>query len=107
MNIMLVSVTERTREIGVRKALGATRTNVLLQFLVEALTLCLLGGLIGVLLGTSAAFGLARFAGWNTLVSPGAVVVAFGFSGIIGVFFGLWPARRAAMLDPIEALRYE
>ena len=107
MNIMLVSVTERTREIGVRKALGATRTNILSQFLVEALVLCLLGGFIGVVLGTGAAVGLARFAGWNTLVSPGAAVVAFGFSGAIGVFFGLLPARRAARLDPIEALRYE
>jgi len=107
MNIMLVSVTERTREIGIRKALGATRAAILSQFLVEAMTLCLLGGTIGIVLGGGGAIALSRFAGWNTLMSPGAAVVAFGFSGAIGVFFGIWPARRAALLDPIEALRFE
>jgi putative ABC transport system permease protein len=107
MNIMLVSVTERTREIGVRKALGATRGNIMLQFLIEALTLCLLGGILGILLGTGAAILLAKVAHWNTLISPTAIIVAFGFSAFIGLFFGLWPARRAASLDPIVALRYE
>ena len=107
MNIMLVSVTERTREIGVRKALGATRGNILLQFMIEALTLCILGGAIGVLLGIGTTVVLARVMQWNTLISPSAVVVAFGFSALVGLFFGIWPARRAARLDPIVALRYE
>jgi putative ABC transport system permease protein len=107
MNIMLVSVTERTREIGVRKALGATRNNILLQFLIEALTLCVLGGLIGVLLGAGTTVVLARVMKWNTLISGSAVVIAFGFSALVGLFFGIWPARRAAKLDPITALRYE
>jgi putative ABC transport system permease protein len=107
MNIMLVSVTERTREIGVRKALGATRGNIMLQFLVEALALCLVGGGLGVLLGIGAAITLARVMQWNTLISPAAVTIAFSFSALVGLFFGLWPARRAASLDPIVALRYE
>ena len=107
MNIMLVSVTERTREIGVRKALGATRGNIMLQFLVEALALCLVGGLLGILAGVGAATALSRFMQWNTLISPMAVAVAFGFSALVGLFFGMWPARRAARLDPIVALRYE
>jgi putative ABC transport system permease protein len=107
MNIMLVSVTERTREIGIRKAMGATRTDILMQFLVEALALCLAGGVVGILLGTSAALAMSRFLRWNTLISPLAIVVAFGFSAAVGLFFGLWPARRAARLDPIAALRYE
>jgi putative ABC transport system permease protein len=107
MNIMLVSVTERTREIGVRKALGATRNNILLQFMIEALTLCILGGAIGVLLGVGTTVVLARVMQWNTLISPSAVIVAFGFSALVGLFFGIWPARRAARLDPIVALRYE
>jgi putative ABC transport system permease protein len=107
MNIMLVSVTERTREIGVRKALGARRGTIRLQFLVEALALCLVGGALGVLLGVGAAITLSRVMQWNTLISPAAVTIAFGFSAIVGLFFGLWPARRAARLDPIVALRYE
>jgi len=107
MNIMLVSVTERTREIGVRKALGATRGNILLQFMIEALTLCTLGGAMGVLLGIGTTIVLARVMQWNTLISPSAVIVAFGFSALVGLFFGIWPARRAARLDPIVALRYE
>ena len=107
MNIMLVSVTERTREIGIRKALGARRRTILLQFLVEAVTLCMVGGTIGVLAGAGTAMALARFQGWNTLVSGESVVVAFVFSAFIGVFFGMWPARRAARMDPIEALGHE
>ncbi|HEX7185584.1 MAG TPA: ABC transporter permease [Thermoanaerobaculia bacterium] len=107
MNIMLVSVTERTREIGVRKALGARRRDILLQFLIEALVLCLAGGAVGVLVGTGGAMALQRLAGWNTAISSGAIAIAFLFSAAVGIFFGLWPARRAARLDPIEALRYE
>jgi putative ABC transport system permease protein len=107
MNIMLVSVTERTREIGVRKALGATRRSILLQFMVEALVLCLMGGLLGILLGSGGAMALSRLANWNTLISPGAVVLAIAFSAGVGLFFGIWPAQRAARLDPIQALRYE
>jgi putative ABC transport system permease protein len=107
MNIMLVSVTERTREIGIRKALGATRLNILMQFLIEALTLCLLGGVIGILVGVGTAVLLARVMQWNTLISPMAVAIAFAFSAAVGLFFGIWPARRASRLDPIVALRYE
>ncbi len=107
MNIMLVSVTERTREIGVRKALGATRVNIMMQFLIEALTLCLLGGMLGILAGVGAAVLLSKVMQWNTLISPGAVGIAFLFSAAVGLFFGIWPARRAARLDPITALRYE
>ena len=107
MNIMLVSVTERTREIGIRMALGATRFSVMLQFLVESVTLCLLGGLLGVGAGMGAAKLLSHFAGWETFVSPQSVGLAFAFSAGVGLFFGILPARRAARLDPIEALRYE
>lgn len=107
MNIMLVSVTERTREIGVRKALGATKINIMLQFLIEALVLCVSGGVIGIILGVGVAVVMARVAGWNTLVSPMSIVLAFGFSAAVGLFFGIWPARKAASLDPIVALRYE
>jgi putative ABC transport system permease protein len=107
MNIMLVSVTERTREIGVRKALGATRLNILMQFLIEALVLCLLGGVIGILLGMGTAILLAKVMQWNTLISPMSVAIAFAFSAAVGLFFGIWPARRASRLDPIVALRYE
>jgi putative ABC transport system permease protein len=107
MNIMLVSVTERTREIGVRKAIGATKANILLQFLVEALVLCLVGGALGIVVGIGAAHALSSWAQWNTLISPFAIVLAFAFSFMVGIFFGIWPARRAAGLDPIVALRYE
>jgi putative ABC transport system permease protein len=107
MNIMLVSVTERTREIGIRKALGATKFSIMLQFLVESITLCMLGGLMGIGLGTGSASLLSHFAGWETFVSPMSVGLAFAFSVGVGLFFGILPARRAAGLDPIEALRYE
>jgi putative ABC transport system permease protein len=107
MNIMLVSVTERTREIGIRKALGATRFNILFQFLVEALVLCFVGGALGIGFGSLGAVILARLAHWNTLLSPVSILLAFGFSAAVGLFFGIWPARRAAKLDPILALRYE
>ena len=107
MNIMLVSVTERTREIGIRKALGATRRNILLQFLVEAVVLCLAGGAIGVALGTGASIMFHRSLGWNTMVDSASILLAFGFAGGVGVVFGVWPARRAALMDPITALRYE
>ena len=107
MNIMLVSVTERTREVGIRKALGATRRNILAQFLIEAIVLCVLGGIIGIVVGSGTAVGLRYGLHWNTDVSLGAVGAAFLFSALVGVVFGVWPARRAASLDPIVALRYE
>jgi putative ABC transport system permease protein len=107
MNIMLVSVTERTREIGIRMALGATRLNILLQFLVESVTLCFLGGVLGIASGIGLAIALSNYAGWETFVEPDSVVMAFAFSIGVGLFFGSWPAYRAARLDPIEALRYE
>lgn len=107
MNIMLVSVTERTREIGIRIALGATRANILSQFLIESMVLCVVGGAIGVIAGTGASMLLNHLAGWQTYVSAPSVMIAFIFSASVGLIFGLWPARRAAYLDPVEALRYE
>ncbi len=107
MNIMLVSVTERTKEIGIRKALGATRLTIMSQFLIEALVLCLVGGALGILVGVGASSLVSKNLGWSTEISITAVIVAFSFSAFVGLFFGLWPARRAASLDPIQALRYE
>ncbi len=107
MNIMLVSVTERTREIGIRKALGATYRNILLQFIIEAIAIGVTGGLIGITLGVAGARLISLLAGWNTVVSGMAILAAFGVSVFIGLFFGIYPARKAALLDPIEALRYE
>jgi putative ABC transport system permease protein len=107
MNIMLVSVTERTREIGLRMAVGARGRDILLQFLVEAITLSLIGGLVGIALGLAGSRAISYLAEWRTLVAPEAIALAFGFAAGIGIFFGFYPARKAARLDPIEALRYE
>ncbi|MBM4333250.1 MAG: FtsX-like permease family protein [Deltaproteobacteria bacterium] len=107
MNIMLVSVTERTREIGIRLAVGARERDILYQFLIEALVLSLIGGLIGLLIGVSASQLISHFFKWPTLVSPQALLLSFSFAGGVGIFFGFYPARKAAKLDPIEALRYE
>ncbi|HET8678816.1 MAG TPA: ABC transporter permease [bacterium] len=107
MNIMLVSVTERTREIGIRKAVGARRRDILLQFLVESIALSVTGGIIGIGVGILGSKLISHFAGWATLLSAQAIVMAFSFAVAVGVFFGLYPARRAASLDPIEALRHE
>jgi len=107
MNIMLVSVTERTREIGLRQAVGARTGDLLMQFLVEAVAISVLGGIIGIAIGVTAATLISRFAHWATVVSAGSILVAFAFSALVGVFFGYYPARKAAFLDPIEALRYE
>ena len=107
MNIMLVSVTERTKEIGIRKALGATQQDILNQFLIEALLLSFLGGFVGVALGFVGSNLVSKLAGWSTVISPGAILLAFSFAAAVGIFFGIYPARKAAGLDPIDALRYE
>jgi putative ABC transport system permease protein len=107
MNIMLVSVTERTREIGIRMAVGARGSDILWQFLVEALVLSLIGGIIGILLGVGASQLISQFFKWPTLISPQALILSFSFAGGVGIFFGFYPARKAAQMDPIEALRYE
>ncbi|HOT97276.1 MAG TPA: ABC transporter permease [bacterium] len=107
MNIMLVSVTERTREIGIRKAIGARRRDIMMQFLVESVTLSLAGGTIGIILGVLISYLLSALAHWNTLISPASILLSFGFASAVGLFFGLYPARKASLLDPIIALRYE
>ena len=107
MNIMLVSVTERTREIGIRMAVGARGNDILLQFLVEALTLSTFGGLIGIATGLGAARVISVVKNWATFTPPAYIVVAFLFSAVMGIFFGFYPAHKASRLDPIEALRYE
>jgi putative ABC transport system permease protein len=107
MNIMLVSVTERTREIGIRMAIGARTANILSQFLIEAVLLSALGGILGILIGAGASALLAQFAGWSTVITPEAVIISFSFAALVGIFFGYYPARKASQLDPIEALRYE
>lgn len=107
MNIMLVSVTERTREIGIRKALGATYHNILLQFLIESVVISLTGGAIGIVLGSGVSIAVSLYLAWKSTISWTALIVAVGFSVVIGVFFGIYPARKAALMDPIDALRYE
>jgi len=107
MNIMLVSVTERTREIGIRMAVGAKTWDIRLQFIIEALTLSLMGGIIGIVLGIAGATILSALAGWTTVVSPLSILLAFGFSALVGIFFGFYPAYKASLLNPIDALRYE
>jgi putative ABC transport system permease protein len=107
MNIMLVSVTERTREIGIRMAVGARGRDILYQFLIEALVLSLIGGIIGLLLGAGASQLISYSFKWPTLISPHSLLLSFSFAGGVGIFFGFYPARKAAQLDPIEALRYE
>jgi putative ABC transport system permease protein len=107
MNIMLVSVTERTREIGIRMAIGAKTWDIRLQFIIEALTLSLIGGVAGIIFGISGSELISTLAGWTTIISPLSILLAFGFSGMVGIFFGFYPAYKASLLDPIEALRYE
>ena len=107
MNIMLVSATERTREIGIRMAIGARRRDILLQFLLEAMLLCVIGGLLGALLGVSGAWLVNALAGMTVVVTGGSIALSFLFAAGIGVFFGFYPARQAALLKPVEALRHE
>ncbi|MDD5236848.1 MAG: FtsX-like permease family protein, partial [Candidatus Omnitrophica bacterium] len=107
MNIMLVSVTERTREIGLRKAIGATNKDIMAQFLVEAILMSFLGGVTGILLGSGISVLITLIAGWTVKISSSSIILATGFSLVVGIIFGLWPAQKASRLDPIEALRYE
>jgi putative ABC transport system permease protein len=107
MNIMLVSVTERTREIGIRMAVGAKTWDIRLQFIIEALTLSLVGGIVGIIIGISGSKLVSLLAGWPTIVSFFSIILAFGFSGLVGIFFGFYPAYKASLLSPIDALRYE
>ena len=107
MNIMLVSVTERTREIGIRKALGARYVNILMQFLIEAVVIGVIGGTMGIAVGIGGSYAISYFADLDTVITPLPIIISFGFSVGIGLFFGLYPARKAALLNPIDALRYE
>jgi len=107
MNIMLVSVTERTREIGLRMAVGATGGNIMSQFLIESIVLSLIGGILGVMLGVGGSFAMSTYSQWRTIIDPQSILLAFSFSAAVGIFFGFYPAHKASLLDPIEALRHE
>ena len=107
MNIMLVSVTERTREIGIRMAIGARPAYIRMQFLTESMVLSLFGGVVGILGGIILSYGISHVLNWPTLVSAFSIIISFGFAAIVGIFFGFYPARKASALDPIDALRYE
>jgi putative ABC transport system permease protein len=107
MNIMLVSVTERTREIGLRMAVGATGGNIMSQFLIESIVLSLIGGILGVVLGVGGSFAMSSYSQWRTIIDPQSILLAFSFSAAVGIFFGFYPAHKASLLDPIEALRHE
>ncbi|PKN06620.1 MAG: multidrug ABC transporter substrate-binding protein, partial [Deltaproteobacteria bacterium HGW-Deltaproteobacteria-7] len=107
MNIMLVSVTERTREIGIRMAVGAKTWDIRVQFIIEALTLSLIGGIVGIIIGAGGSAILSAVVGWPTVVSPLSILLSFGFSGLVGIFFGFYPAYKASLLNPIDALRFE
>ena len=107
MNIMMVSVTERTREIGIRKAIGATYNNVMLQFLIESTMISVIGGIIGIFFGVGLAQAISKFGNFTTVISVASIIASFGFSLFVGIVFGMLPARKAAKLDPIDALRYE
>lgn len=106
MNIMLATVTQRTREIGIRRCIGATKWDIIRQFMLEAMVITCIGGLIGVVLGVGGARAISIYAGWRTVVSMQAIIISFGVSALVGIVFGLYPAIRAASVDPIEALRY-
>jgi len=107
MNIMLLSVTERTREIGIRRAVGARARDVRAQFVVEAVVLSVVGGIVGIVLGFGASIGISQYLRWSTTVSPAAVLMSVGIAAAVGIFFGWYPARQASRLDPIQSLRYE
>lgn len=107
MNIMLVSVTERTREIGLRMAVGATGTSIMSQFLIESIVLSLIGGVLGVILGLTGSLAMSTYSQWKAIIDPQSVLLAFSFSAAVGIFFGFYPAHKASLLDPIEALRHE
>ena len=107
MNIMLVSVTERTREIGLRKAVGARQRDILAQFLIEAVMISVAGGFVGIVLGSGMTLAMSRLAGWTVSVAPASILISFFSSASVGIVFGLWPARQASRLNPITALRYE
>jgi putative ABC transport system permease protein len=107
MNIMLVAVSERTREIGIRMAIGARPGHVRIQFLSESIVLCTMGGVLGLAVGVGSAVAISQIMGWPTLVSPNSIIISITFSAVIGIFFGYYPAHKAAAMDPIEALRYE